>query len=466
VFPRQLRSGRVEVQDGAGRTQHLMTADSAHLAYLNATANRVAEEHAQHSAPVNWLSPYRASEFEETRNAHIAGAGAALAWDFQGTKPWVHSLSPGCRLCGEGQWSCLFITGLCNARCFYCPASQERDEIPQTQRLLFEDPEAYARYINWFGFKGVAFSGGEPLMVFDRAVRAIETVRRLCPPDVYVWMYTNGILGSEAKFKRLARAGIDEIRFDLGATNYRLAVLQGAAEFIRNVTVEIPAVPEEVERLKELLPRLCELGVTRLNLHQLRLTSYNAEKLLPHGYTYLHGEQPTVLESELAAFELMAFVVKQGLPLGVNYCNFQFKNRFQKAGFRRKMATRLAAENEQITGNGFLRRIIVETAGVASDLALEALASLSELPERIVLHYEGRVLTNLGGQASTRHHTIEGVDYPIDDGLTVAPILLRGGLVADYLEMMSHDGSDIPSRQLLFQAWQREFIETGMRDYF
>jgi pyruvate formate-lyase activating enzyme-like uncharacterized protein len=442
----------------------------AHLTYLNATANRVAEEHARYSLPVNWLNPYLAGEFEETRKGHIARAGAALNWDFQRTKPWVNSLSPGCKLCGEGQWSCLFITGMCNAHCFYCPASQGRDETPQTQRLLFEDPEAYARYINWFGFKGVSFSGGEPLMVFDRAIRAIETVRRLCPPDVYVWMYTNGILGSEEKFGKLALAGIDEIRFDLGATNYHLGVLQGAAECIRNVTVEIPAVPEEVERLKGLLPRLCELGVTRLNLHQLRLTAHNAEQMLPHGYTYLHGDQPTVLESELAAFELVAFVVEQGFPMGVNYCNFQFKNRFQKAGFRRKMATRLAEGNEEITGNGFLRKIIASTAGVQSEVALGALASMSQLPEQIVLSYKGRVLTNLGPPLSKqhhpRHHMIEGIDYPIDDGLAVEPILLRGDLVADYLEMMSHDGSDIPTCQLLFQAWQREFIETGMGDYF
>jgi pyruvate formate-lyase activating enzyme-like uncharacterized protein len=303
-------------------------------------------------------------------------------------------------------------------------------------------------------------------MVFDRAIRSIQTVRRLCPPDVYIWMYTNGILGSEAKFRKLALAGIDEIRFDLGATNYNLGVLRGAAACIRNVTVEIPAVPEDVERMKGLLPRLCELGVTRLNLHQLRLTAHNAEKLLQHAYTYLHGEQATVIESELAAFELMAFVVEQGLPMGVNYCNFQFKNRFQKAGFRRKMATRLAEGNEEITGNGFLRTISAETGGVESEVVLAELASMPELPEQIVLHYKGRVLANLGPSPSKRRHTIEGIDYPIDDGLAVAPILLRGGLVAEYLEMMSHDGSDIPSRQVLFQAWQREFIETGMGDYF
>ena len=439
---------------------------NAHLAYLNATANQVAEAHARHCLPVNWVNPYRAGEYEETRRAHIASAGESLNWDFQRTKPWVNSLSPGCKLCGEGQWSCLFITGLCNARCFYCPAGQESDGTPQTQRLLFDDPEVYARYINWFNFKGVSFSGGEPLMVFDRAIRSIETIRRRCPPDVYIWMYTNGILGSEAKFRRLASAGIDEIRFDLGATNYHLGVLAGAAACIPNLTVEIPAVPEEVERLKELLPRMCELGVTRLNLHQLRLTAHNAGKMLPHGYTYLHGEEPTVLESELAAFELMAFVVERGLPIGVNYCNFQFKNRFQKAGFRRKMATRLAQGNEEITRNGYLRRISAETAGVKSEVALGALASMAEPPEQIVLHYQGRVLSNLGPPSSKRRYTIEGIDYPIDDGLSVEPILLRDGLVAEYLTMMSLDGSDIPGLELLFQVWQQEFIETGMRDYF
>ena len=192
----------------------------------------------------------------------------------------------------------MFITGLCNAKCFYCPASQDKDETPQTQRLLFADPERYAQYVNHFKFSAVSFSGGEPLMVLDRTLRAIETIRRRCSPDVYIWMYTNGILGNEAKFRQLAAAGLDEIRFDLGATDYHLNVLRSAADCVRNVTVEIPAVPEEVERLKHLLPRLCELGVPRLNLHQLRLTAYNAEKLLQHEYTYLHGEQATVLESE------------------------------------------------------------------------------------------------------------------------------------------------------------------------
>jgi uncharacterized protein len=439
---------------------------NAYLAHRNETANRLASEHSHHSVPVNWLNPYLAAGFEETRNAHVARAGNDLHWAFQKTKPWVNSLSPGCQLCGDGQWSCLFITGLCNAKCFYCPASQDKDETPQTQRLLFADPESYAQYVNHFKFSGVSFSGGEPLMVLDRTLRAIETIRRRCSPDVYIWMYTNGILGNEAKFRQLAAAGLDEIRFDLGATDYHLNVLRSAADCVRNVTVEIPAVPEEVERLKHLLPRLCELGVTRLNLHQLRLTAYNAEKLLQHEYTYLHGEQATVLESEIAAFELMAFVLAQGIPMGVNYCSFLFKSRFQKAGFRRKMATRLTDAGEVVTSNGFLRRIVATTAGVESDIGLQALASLPQRPDRIILYYKGRVLENLGDAHSQRGYQIEGRDYQIEDGLSAAPIHLQGEQIAEYLEMMVHHGEIIPSHPLLFQAWRQEFIESGLGEYF
>lgn len=88
-----------------------------------------------------------------------------------------------------------------------------------------------------------------------------------------------------------------EIRFNLGATHYNPKVLKDASRYIEHVTVEIPCVPEEVGRLKQLLPVLAASGVTYLNLHQLRLTSHNASEMLSREYTYLHGEQPVVLES-------------------------------------------------------------------------------------------------------------------------------------------------------------------------
>ncbi len=85
-------------------------------------------------------------------------------------------------------------------------------------------------------------------------------------------MCTNGILADETKFKKPAGAGIEEIRFDIGATGFKPDKLKAAKGIVPNITVEIPAVPEEKERLKKLLPEMIASGVTNLNLHQLRLT--------------------------------------------------------------------------------------------------------------------------------------------------------------------------------------------------
>ena len=71
---------------------------------------------------------------------------------FKGTKPHIGSLSPGCRICGEGGWSCLFINGKCNCRCFYCPSPQDETGVPTTHRVAFARPADYAAYLDRFGF--------------------------------------------------------------------------------------------------------------------------------------------------------------------------------------------------------------------------------------------------------------------------------------------------------------------------
>lgn len=222
-----------------------------------------------------------------------------------GTKLDMTNLSPGCRICIEGQWSCLFINGKCNGKCFYCPTSQDTIGLPTTNTLSFQNPKEYAAYLQVFGFQGASISGGEPLLTFDMSVRFIRSIKNRFGEDMHVWLYTNGILANRDNMRKLADAGLDEIRFDIGATGYNLRHLNHAVGIIPTVTVEIPAVPEELERMKNLLPSLYDSGVQHLNLHQLRLTPYNFEKLVARGYRFLHGKKVTVLDSELTALELL-----------------------------------------------------------------------------------------------------------------------------------------------------------------
>ena len=437
-----------------------------YLGYLN-QMSRETEERFQHiGQPINWYHPYKSQKFEVQREELLSELDGEIEWSFKGTKPYLNQLSKGCELCGAGEWSCLFITGECNANCFYCPARQDSDEIPQTQKLLFEKPDQYVAYINKFNFKGVSFSGGEPLLVFDRTLEFIRQVRQHCDPELYIWMYTNGILASEEKLKLLGEAGLNEIRFDIGAVNYQPKVLKNASKFIKNVTVEIPAVPEHKQQLLKVLPQLCEYGVTNLNLHQLRLTSYNAPKILQNEYTFLHGEQPVTANSEITAFEIMKFVSDQKLPIGVNYCNFQFKHRFQKAGFRRKMAEVLKFEGEETTQNGYLRRIEIIESGSQRIINLETLGQELDRLEEVKITYSGRVLENVPDSGLTKTYSFAGHDYFVREGVVAFPIVLKGQAILQYLAMMEDNGNAIPDHPLLFEAWKYEFIEEGMREYF
>jgi len=290
--------------------------------------------------------------------------GELLAWlrenaEFgcNDTKVDCRRLSPGCQTCAAGGWSCLFINGRCNASCFYCPTSQDDTGDPLTNGIPFVSPEDYAEYVALFGFTGASISGGEPLLTLDRTLAYIDAVRRRCGDAVHLWMYTNGTLLTREIAQELRSAGLGEIRFDIGATGYNLSKVQLAVGVIPTVTVEIPTVPEEEELLRDKLVEMVAVGVQHLNLHQLRLTPHNSRHLAGRPYTFVHGENVTVLESELTALRLVRHAIEQGIDLPVNYCSFPYKRRFQHAAARRRGIPFVRADHEEVTEAGYLRAL-------------------------------------------------------------------------------------------------------------
>lgn len=279
------------------------------------------------------------------------------AFGYAGTKVDCNSLSPGCRHCGDGGWSCLFVNGRCNGQCFYCPTAQDDNGPPVTNGLTFNDPDEYADYVATFGFSGVSISGGEPLLTPELALSYLRAVRKRCGDKVHLWLYTNGTMLTADLCVKLKDAGLDEIRFDLGAVRYHLKKLRLAVGCIPTVTVEIPAVPEDEELLKLKMVEMAEAGVKHLNLHQMRLTPYNFDPLTARGYVFLHGEKVTLLDSELCALRLVRFGLEQGIPLPVNYCSFTYKRRFQLAASRRRAAQSIRGPGETVTEPGFLRSL-------------------------------------------------------------------------------------------------------------
>lgn len=305
---------------------------------------------------LDFVQRHQATEAEQLRHDLImqilAGGGF---YSCRGTKPHTRELSPGCRLCVEGSWSCLFVNGRCNLSCFYCPSAQDDIGEPTTNNLSFSSAEHYLAYLQHFGFRGFSLSGGEPLLTLERSLNYLVTVKKHFGDKIHSWIYTNGSLVTPDILARLRDCGLDEIRFDIGARDYSLDKAFLAVEQIPTVTIEIPAVPEEKERLRMTLKKMADGGINFLNLHQLRLTNYNYRHLRERPYTYLHGEKITVLESELTALELLKHARDQQLVLPINYCSFVFKNRYQKVAARARGAADMAKGHEQVTAAGYLR---------------------------------------------------------------------------------------------------------------
>ena len=312
-------------------------------------------EYGERYGDLRWLTSASAAAAEDARREVIAACGDGISWAAGGTKPHYGPLSPGCAQCVAGTWSCLFVNGICNARCFFCPTAQDDCGVPTTGQISFARAERYADFVAALGFGGASLSGGEPLLTLDRSLAYLRAVRERLGDRVHLWLYTNGLLATDETLAALAAAGLDEIRFNLHAGGYRLDGLARAVRHLRLVTVETPAVPEEEERMARLLPELAALGVAHVNLHDLRVTPHNVEHMIRRGYACLHGPKVTVLDSELAALRLIRLAVAERLSLPVQYCCFAYKHPYQARGQRRRWGARVLRPAETLTPTGAIR---------------------------------------------------------------------------------------------------------------
>ena len=318
------------------------------------------DEYKEAGKSLRWLSTEEKGNAERTRLELIAGFKEKINFLFNQTKPVWRNISPGCRICGEGGWSCLFINGKCNCRCFYCPTPQDDISIPTTNRLPFPNEQTYSDYVTHFGYSGVSISGGEPLLTPEKTLRYIQCIRKNHGDDLHIWMYTNGSLVTAEIIQQLKDAGLNEIRFDISARDYALDKLALAVNQIPVVTVEIPAIPEDLNRLAALIPTMHSTGVNYLNLHQIRLTPHNSRFLISRNYTFLHGDKVTVLDSELTALSLLKQSVENSWNLPINYCAFAYKNQFQRAAMRKRSACFIIKGHESITETGLIRTLTIK----------------------------------------------------------------------------------------------------------
>ncbi len=267
-------------------------------------------------------------------------------------------LSPGCQACQNGTWDCTFVTMGCNLACPFCCSPLA---IPDTHygSAFGREPEEILHNQARTNISGISFSGGEVFTQRERLFNWIEMFRG-ARPDVYLWLYTNGVLMTEGDLAHLAQLGLDEVRFNLAATGYTqpriLQMVRQAARQLPAVTVEIPAIPQDQEKLLAALPVWAACGVRYLNVHELMHEPGTLAEHLPGPseiFTMPDGHQAHLNgDSRHLIHTILCHVYENGLPLHVNACLIQTKVR-QIRGRRRSLAAITQQPDELFDGTFF-----------------------------------------------------------------------------------------------------------------
>ena len=305
---------------------------------------------------------------EHLQNIQVTDAGSKntdtdqksfLRIEDGGESIFTGSLSTGCRMCKQGAWDCIFMTMDCNLSCGFC-CSPGRGGADQPFSAFGTDPVEIAKHYEQVGIKGIAFTGGEPFLVFDTLIEWLCFFRKKFP-GAYLWLYTNGTMASAEKIAKLGSCGLNEIRFNMAATDYTnekiLPLLKISATKIGRVTVEIPCISSHKDRVIAALPLWGDAGVTHLNLHELMKEPGSPSARLEGDFMTLvleDGHRTLIENQSRAAILEIIYAARQKAPnLSVNECSIQGKLG-QIRGRRRNMARVLKKSFERLCDDGCL----------------------------------------------------------------------------------------------------------------
>ncbi|MHA1466976.1 MAG: radical SAM protein [Promethearchaeota archaeon] len=278
----------------------------------------------------------------------------------------------GCHFCLKGAKTVLFLNGFCqkpNQCSWYCPISMERrntdntfaNEIQITRR---EDLIEENRKIN---AKGMSITGGDPLLDtnIEKTIDYIKYVKNIEGDKFHIHLYTNGINFDKALALKLAKAGLDELRFHPSKENWRN--IEEALNLGMSVGAEVPVIPDKksMRDLEEFILYLDQIGAEFINLNEFEFCFPNSKSLKEKGYTLKAGTIATVENSKEMAIELLEKLASK-INIKLHFCTTRAKDHFQLKNRYLRRAEVIKLPYEEITPEGLL--LFAQIEGSKGDL--------------------------------------------------------------------------------------------------
>ena len=239
----------------------------------------------------------------------------------------------GCRSCLMGTGlSAVRKTNKCGARCPFCYDYGVLDAIPPIGEGLWEIGGGRYREEDLellFALQGkptgIAYVYLEPFMEIEKYYGII---RRFHAAGVHQHLYTNGLNATEENLRALGEAGLDEVRFNLGASGTSDRVIRAmktAKKYIPQAGIETPMTREferEFHRKKEMI---LETGIDFMNCAELHLNENNLPNYLGENlYFYRMGYLSPVFSREIT-LRLMREAAEEEWPIVVHDCSNRTK---------------------------------------------------------------------------------------------------------------------------------------------
>ena len=235
----------------------------------------------------------------------------------------------GCRSCLQGSGlGAVRKTNRCNAACPFCYDYGQLEAIPPIGEGLWEiggnkyrEEDLPLLLALQRPPTGIAYVYLEPFMEIEKYYGII---RRFHEAGVYQHMYTNGLGADEKNLAALGAAGLDELRFNLGATNAADSVLRAmetARRRIPRVGVETPMTPRFYEVFQQKKQAILNTGIDFINCAELHLNENNLGNYLGEPmYFYRMGYLSPISSRDLT-LRLMRTAGEERWPIVVHDCS-------------------------------------------------------------------------------------------------------------------------------------------------
>lgn len=239
-------------------------------------------------------------------------------------------MARGCELCFPGLKAVVFVTGLCDDGCFYCPVNREKlghDVFYVNEEKVSTVEEAVVE-VQRQGALGASLTGGDPLLRLDRTLALVKALKDHFGERFHIHLYTSGRYATPTALRYLDRAGLDEIRFH--PTRPELMERAEKAKKLTSMSVgfEIPIAPGLEEWAMDVIRYADQKGLDFVNINEMEFVEPNAKSLLLRGLTEDPRRRFTVKGSLQAARRVLKWA-SENVSVPVHFCPASFKDRIQ-----------------------------------------------------------------------------------------------------------------------------------------